>query len=106
MSYFAKIENGLVTQVIVADQAFVSSQPGTWVETFTDGSQRKNYAGIGHTYDSSKDAFIAPKPSQYPSWVLNDTTCRWNPPVSKPTDGQMYQWNEPTTSWTVVAQAL
>ena len=71
----------------------------TWKQTFTDGT-RKNNAGIGYTYDEDKDAFIAPKP--FNSWSLNETTCRWEPPVVYPTDGQMYNWNEETTSWDLI----
>jgi hypothetical protein len=63
-------------------------------------SFRKNYAGIGHTYDADRDAFIAPQP--YPSWTLNDDTCLWDPPVAYPDDGQIYEWNESTTSWDVI----
>jgi hypothetical protein len=58
---------------------------------------RKNYAGIGYAYDSQRDAFIPPKP--YESWVLNEGSCLWEPPVAMPTDGQMYTWDEDTTSW-------
>ena len=75
------------------------STSNTWKQTFTDGT-RKNYAGIGYTYDEDKDAFIAPKP--FNSWSLNETTCRWEPPVVYPTDGQMYNWNEETTSWDLI----
>ena len=99
MSHFAKIEGGLVTQVIVAEQPFVDTQEGTWVQTSyntfggkhldpdtreeDDGTPlRKNYAGVGYTYDSVKDAFIEPKP--YPSWTLNETTCLWEAPVAYP----------------------
>ena len=71
----------------------------TWKQSFKDGT-RKNYAGIGYTYDEDKDAFIAPKP--FNSWSLNETTCRWEPPVVYPTDGQMYNWNEETTSWDLI----
>ena len=63
-------------------------------------SFRKNYAGIGFTYDADRDAFIAPQP--YPSWTLNDDTCLWDPPVAYPDDGQIYEWNESTTSWDVI----
>ena len=58
---------------------------------------RKNYAGIGYTYDEDKDAFIPPK--NFPSWTLNETTCVWNPPIAYPTDGQHYSWNDETNSW-------
>jgi hypothetical protein len=61
---------------------------------------RKNYAGIGYSYDPQRDAFIPPKP--FNSWVLNETTCLWDPPTPMPTDGQMYRWDEDTTSWVVI----
>ena len=111
MAHFAKIENEIVTQVIVAKQDFVDTQEGTWVQTSynTHGGQhalgntplRKNYAGIGYTYDSTRDAFYAPQP--YPSWTLSETTCLWEPPVAYPSDGKMYNWNEGTTSWVEVS---
>lgn len=97
MAHFAKIESGVVTEVIVAEQAHIDTLSGTWVQTSYNASIRKNYAGIGYTYDSSKDAFIAPKP--YPSWTLNESTCKWEAPVSFPTDEKPYKWNEDTTSW-------
>lgn len=59
---------------------------------------RKNYAGIGYTYDENRDAFIPPKPN-YPSWILNENTCQWEAPISRPNDGQMYGWNEETKNW-------
>ena len=108
MSHFAKVENGIVTEVIVAEQDVIDSGLfGTgWVQTSynTYGGQhpegcplRKNYAGIGFTYDVSRDAFIRPKP--YPSWTLNETTCLWEAPTPIPTDNKRYTWDEPTTSW-------
>jgi len=110
MAHYAKIEDGIVTQVIVAVRDFVDTQAGAWVQTSynTHGGQhalgntplRKNYAGIGYTYDSTRDAFYRPQP--YPSWTLNETTCFWEPPVVYPSDGKMYKWNEDTTSWTEV----
>jgi hypothetical protein len=63
---------------------------------------RKNYAGIGYTYDSARDAFIAPKP--FDTWVLNEDTCLWVPPIPRPADGKMYQWDEATTSWVEVTE--
>ena len=96
MSHFAKIEDGLVTTVIVAEQEFVDGQEGTWIQTSyntrggkhydQDGNEdsitplRKNYAGIGYTYDPTRNAFYAPKP--YMSWTLNNTTCLWESPVA------------------------
>lgn len=117
MSHFAKVVDGKVTQVIVAEaeffQTFVDSSPGEWVQTSynTHGGQhsnggtplRKNYAGIGYSYDRTKDAFIPPKP--FASWVLNDTTCLWDAPTPMPTDDKVYEWDETTTSWKEVTRA-
>jgi len=117
MSHFAKVVDGIVTQVIVAEpeffQTFVDSSPGEWIQTSynTHGGQhrnggtplRKNYAGIGYSYDRTKDAFIPPKP--YPSWVLNDDTCLWGAPTPMPTDDKTYIWDETTTSWKEVIRA-
>jgi len=120
MAHFAKVNNGIVEQVIVAEpeffDTFVDSSPGQWIQTSynTRGgvhynpengepsadqtkALRKNYAGIGYTYDHTRNAFIPPQP--YPSWTLNEETCNWNPPVPYPNDGNMYTWNEATTSW-------
>jgi hypothetical protein len=111
MSHFAKIVDGKVTQVIVAEQeffdTFVDSSPGTWLQTSynTHGNQhsegrplRGNYAGIGYTYDATNDVFYAPQP--FPSWILNNTTWLWEAPVAYPTDGKLYKWDETTTNWT------
>jgi len=100
MAHFAKIESGVVTEVIVAEQAHIDTLSGTWVQTSYNGSIRKNFAGKGYTYDSTKDAFIAPKP--YASWTLNNTTCKWESPVAFPTDGKQYEWDEDTTNWVEV----
>jgi hypothetical protein len=97
MAHFAKIEDDIVTQVVVAEQAYIDTKEGTWVQTSYNASIRKNYAGIGYTYDLAKDAFIPPKP--YPSWVLNEDTCNWDAPVTIPDDGKAYTWNEATTNW-------
>ena len=105
MSYFAKIENNIVTKVIVADadffDTFVDDSAGIWLETKMDGSIRKNYAGIGFSYDATRDAFIPPKP--YPSWTLNEDTCLWECPVAYPDDGKMYNWNETDKQWNEVS---
>ena len=114
MSHFAKVVNGIVTQVIVAEQeffdTFVDTSPGEWIQTSynTRGGQhpegrplRKNYAGIGFTYDREKDAFIPPQP--YPSWLLDEETCLWNPPTPMPVDDKKYTWDEPTLSWVEVS---
>jgi len=94
-SYWAEIDgSNLVTNVMVSESAPAS---GTWVQTYKDRSQRKNYAGIGYTWDSGRNAFIAPKP--YPSWALNESTCRWEAPVTYPDDGNRYLWDENNTRW-------
>ena len=116
MSHFAKVVDGKVTQVIVAEQeffnTFVDSSPGAWIQTSynTQGNQhpegrplRGNYAGIGYTYDRANDVFYAPQP--YASWVLDNTTWTWEAPVAMPTDDKRYTWDEATTSW-VEAPAL
>ena len=117
MSHFAKVVDGIVTQVIAAEleffQTFVDSSPGEWIQTSynTHGGQhrnggtplRKNYAGIGYSYDRTKDAFIPPKP--YPSWVLNEETCLWGAPTPMPTDDKTYIWDETTTSWKELTEA-
>lgn len=108
MSHFAKVENGIVTQVIVAEQDVIDSGMfGTgWVQTSynTYGNKhplnrplRGNYAGIGFTYDQINDVFYAPQP--YPSWILNQTTWLWESPIPYPTDSKRYYWDEPTISW-------
>lgn len=106
MSHFAELdENNVVLRVLVGDNNmpnegydwFVENLGGTWVQTSYNGTIRKNYAGIGYTYDEDRDAFIPPKP--FESWELNETTCRWQAPVPYPQDGRLYNWNEDTTSW-------
>ena len=73
---------------------------GTWVQTSYNGTMRKNFAGVGFTYDSGRNAFIPPKP--FDSWTLVEETCQWQAPVTMPTDGNRYTWNESTTSWDLV----
>ena len=131
MAHFAKVVDGTVTKVIVAEpeffNTFVDDSPGRWVKTsynmcggvYYDPSTnqpaadqsviaddeargRKNYAGIGYTYDSTKDAFIPPQP--FASWTLNETSCLWEAPVAHPDDGNMYQWDEATTNWVQVTE--
>ena len=110
MSHFAKVCDGIVIQVIVAEQeffnTFVDSSPGEWIQTSynTYGGQhpegrplRKNYAGIGYTYDRVRDAFIPPQP--YASWTINEDTCLWDAPVAYPDDGNIYVWNEDKQQW-------
>jgi len=117
MAHYAKVENEFVTQVIVAEQDFIDTQEGNWIQTSyntregkhyapnsnteDDGTPlRKNFAGVGFTYDSSKDAFIPPQPHTY--WTLNETTCVWEAPVAYPDDGKDYIWNELITNWTEI----
>ena len=125
MAHFAKVNNGIVEQVIVAEpeffDTFVDSSPGQWIQTSynTRGGKhydpetgelsadqskalRKNYAGIGFTYDSDRDAFIPPQP--FASWILNNTTCLWDASVEYPNDGQPYAWDEDTTNWVAVTE--
>ena len=106
MSHYAKVTDGIVTRVIVAEAEFfdtyVDDSPGKWIRTYKDRSQRKNYAGIGYSYDKTRDAFIPQQP--YPSWVLNEDTCLWVAPVERPNDGKKYTWNEETTSWDEVTE--
>lgn len=109
MSHYAKVENGIVTKVIVAEQDVIDSGIfGTgWIQTSynTQGGQhpemrplRKNFASVGYLYDSLRDAFIPPK--TYPSWILNDETCQWEPPWPPPADtGLTYEWDEEKRNW-------
>ena len=108
MSHWAEIDDkGLVLRVLVGDnnepdegQAFMESLGGTWVKTSYNGNIRKNYAGIGYTYDAGRDAFIAPKP--FNSWVLNESTCLWESPIPYPQDNNRYKWNEQNQSWDLI----
>lgn len=113
MAHYAKVVDGKVSQVIVAEpeffDTFVDSSPGQWIKTsynthggvHTSGGTplRKNYAGVGYSYDAVRDAFIPPQP--FPSWTLNDDSCLWESPVPMPTEG-FYVWDEPTLSWVEV----
>ena len=122
MAHFAQLDaNNVVTQVVVVGNKDTSDANGaekesigvafcerlfggTWKQTSYNGNIRKNYAGIGYTYDAGRDAFIPPKP--FASWVLNETTCQWEAPVPMPTDGKRYTWDEATTSWKEMAEAV
>ena len=119
MAHFAKIgKDNIVEQVEVVNNAVLmkdgeeNEQQGVeflqnlhgnrdlYIQTSYNNNFRKNYAGVGYTYDQTRDAFIPPKP--FPSWVLNEDTCVWNAPTAMPDDGKMYDWDEDTTSWVIV----
>jgi len=114
MAHYAKVDQGRVIKVIVAEaeffNTFVDSSPGDWIQTsyntrggvhLNGGTPlRGNFAGIGHIYDRTNDVFYAPKP--YASWTLNETTWTWDAPTPMPDDGKSHRWNESTTSWDVV----
>lgn len=124
MAYFARVENDIVVEVLsIPDsqehrgQEFLSEDlglPGTWLQTsyntrggvHTHGGTpfRKNYAGVGYTYDPLLDAFIPPSP--YPSWVLNGDSCLWEAPIPFPDDGNYYVWDETTTQWVVPEETV
>jgi hypothetical protein len=116
MAHFAKIENGIVTQVVVVDNKDTADASGvekeyigaafcerllggTWKQTSYNGNFRKNYAGIGYTYNADIDAFVPPKP--FASWVLNEDTAQWEPPTPMPEEG-MWTWDEENNSWKVI----
>jgi len=107
MSHFAKIDNNnIVTEVIVAEQNFINSgavgDSFLWVQTSYNNNFRKNYAGVGYTYDSDLDAFYAPQP--YPSWTLNEDTCQWGAPVAYPDDDKHYGWDEEVQNWAILEE--
>jgi hypothetical protein len=108
MAHFAELDaDNIVTRVLVVPdvqenrgQDYLANDlglGGTWVQTSYNATIRKNYAGIGYTYDEGRDAFIPPKP--YASWTLNEETCNWDAPVAHPNDGKFYRWDEETTNW-------
>ena len=110
MSHFAKVEGGIVTEVLVIEQDVIDTglfgDPALFVQTSynTCGGQhpegrplRMNYAGVGYTYDAGRDAFYTPQP--FASWTLDDATCLWTPPIAYPDDGKPYIWDEATLAW-------
>jgi len=102
MSHFAEINSdNIVQRVIVAEQDFINSgavgDSFNWVQTSYNNNFRKNYAGIGYTYDKIRDAFIPPK--HFASWIIDDNTCLWKAPIAKPDDGKIYDWDEENTEW-------
>jgi len=113
MAHFAEIDgDNIVTRVLVVPNEqenrgheYLANDldlGGTWVQTSYNATIRKNYAGIGYTFDSVRDAFIPPKP--FASWVLNEDTCNWDAPVARPEDDKFYTWDEATTSWIEVTE--
>ena len=120
MAYFAKLGTGNIIETVISiNNSVITDANGieqeqlgvdfinklyntrdVWKQTSYNNNFRKNYAGIGYTYDQTRDAFIAPK--AFNSWILNEDTCRWEAPVSYPTDGKLYTWNELTLTWDIV----
>jgi hypothetical protein len=117
MAHFACLENNIVTKVIVVSNQDILDENGqeseqkgidfcsnllggTWLQTSYNAKIRKNYAGIGYTYDEGRDAFISPKP--FNSWLLDEDTCQWKSPTSYPNDDKRYTWNEETLAWVEV----
>lgn len=121
MAHFAKIENNIVTNVIVVANEVIIDENGneseqkgaefcsnllggTWKQTSYNSKFRKNFAGLGHTYDEVRDAFIEQKP--YNSWSLDETTCQWKAPVDKPADNKFYIWNEENLKWVAIHEGV
>lgn len=132
MGHYAKVNNGIVEQVIVAEpeffNSFIDSKPGKWIKTSynmlggiyydpetgqphsnqeemiaaDEGRQRKNYAGIGGLYDEQRNAFMPKQP--FPSWILNESSCLWESPVPHPNDGLQYMWNEEDNVWEQISE--
>jgi len=120
MAHFAKLGTGnIIEQVIVINNSVITDSDGNeqeqlgvdfinnlygtrdvWKQTSYNGTIRKNFAGIGYSYDQTRDAFIPPKP--FNSWTLNETTCLWEAPVAYPDDGQAYTWNETNQQWDLI----
>jgi hypothetical protein len=118
MGHFAKVVDGTVQQVIVAEPEFfnnfIDTSPGEWIQTsyntyggihILGGTPlRKNFAGIGYSYDKDRDAFIPPKP--FNSWILNEGTCLWDSPTPYPSDGGIYEWNEEILNWIEISSEV
>ena len=114
MAHFAKLGVGNIIEqvIVVSNDIAVTEQAGVdfinnmyntrdvWKQTSYNNNIRKNFAGIGYQYDQQRDAFIAPKP--FNSWILNESTCQWESPISMPTDGQRYTWDESTKNWILI----
>jgi hypothetical protein len=111
MSHWAEVDNNnVVLRVLVGPnygdegEAFFNALGGTWVKTSYNGNIRKNFAGIGMSYDPARDAFIAPKPHN--SWLLDEDTCQWKAPIEYPTDGLIYKWDEELTDWKPIIKEI
>ena len=115
MAHFAELDsNNIVTQVLVVPNhqehrghEYLANDlglGGNWIRTSYNGNIRKNYAGIGFSYDAARDAFIAPKP--FNSWLLDEDTCQWKAPIEYPTDGLMYEWDEELTNWKPIIKEI
>jgi hypothetical protein len=121
MAHFAQLENNIVTNVIVvANETIIDENGneseqkgkdfcsnllgGTWIQTSYNSNFRKNFAGVGCTYDETLDAFISPKP--FNSWLLNETTCQWEAPTPYPADGNFYTWNEENLNWVAIPESV
>ena len=116
MAHFAKLGKGNIIETVevVSNDIALTEQAGVdflnnlynsrdvWKQTSYNGNIRKNFAGIGYTYDQTRDAFIPPKP--FNSWTLNETTCRWEAPVAYPDDGEQYNWNETNQTWDLIEE--
>ena len=114
MAHFAKLGKGNIVEqvIVVSNDVAITEQAGVdfinklyntrdvWKQTSYNNNFRKNYAGIGYSYDQQRDAFIAPKP--FNSWILNETNCRWESPIPYPQDNNRYNWNEQTKSWDLI----
>ena len=118
MAHYAKIVDNIVTQVIVADSDYIESlvdtSPGQWLQTSYNTREgvhslggtplRKNFAGVGYSYDFMRDVFISPKPYGCNTWILDQDTCTWRPPVPYPDDGEYYKWNDSTVGWELMSE--
>ena len=115
MAHFAKLGTGNIVEqvIVVSNDIAITEQAGieflnnlykdrnvVWKQTSYNNNIRKNFAGIGYYYDQARDAFISPKP--FNSWILNEDTCCWEAPVSKPQDDNIYTWNESTLTWNII----
>lgn len=108
MAHWAELDdNNFVLRVTVGNndepdegyQWLIDNLGGRWIKTSYNANIRKNFAGVGYKYDEQLDAFIPPKPESFPSWILNQETCRWEPPIPKPDEENQYWWDEENLTW-------